>query len=344
MIRFQGAYFDGKSSRASLATVTFSGQMLQIHLENKNSLLVPVRDCTVTPPVGKSPRIIKLPGGAQIETSDAEAIAGIEAESGLNTGMRMVYYLEGRWKAVAAACLGLAFFVWGFIAFGIPFLAEKIAYSIPPEMTEKVSRQALEMLDNGLMKPTELSARKVEELRVIFNRLHGKAVAYRLEFRKSPEIGPNAFALPSGIIVVTDELVKLAHDNRELEGVLLHEMTHIEKRHSLRTVIQNAGAYVLISALTGDIASISSAAGSLPIILTQTGYSRKFELEADRGAMLYFIEKGWSTKPYQDILLRITKDASNYPVNSLFSSHPLTDERIKSIQAFERTGPGKHKK
>ena len=341
MITFQGAYFDGKSSKAYPVTFTFSGQLLHILLENETSLLIPVLDCTIMPPIGKAHRIIKLPSGAQIETTDEKAIADLEMNSRSNSGMRLVYYFENRWKAVATALLGLAFFVWAFITLGIPVLAKKIAYSIPPEMTEKVSKQTMRILDNGLMKPSELSNEKIEELQKVFTRLHNSAINYRLEFRKSPEIGPNAFALPSGIIIMTDELVKLAHDNRELEGILLHEMTHVEKRHSLRTVIQNAGAFLIISALIGDIASISSTAGALPMILTQSGYSRIFEQEADKYAVLYFIQKGWSTKPYQDILLRITKDAPNYPGNSFFSSHPLTKERVKYIQDFEKSAPNK---
>ena len=50
---------------------------------------------------------------------------------------------------------------------------------------------------------------------------------YTLVFRKSDAIGANAMALPSGTIVVTDGLVTLAEDDREILGVLAHEAGHV---------------------------------------------------------------------------------------------------------------------
>ncbi len=51
-------------------------------------------------------------------------------------------------------------------------------------------------------------------------------------FRKSrdPAMGPNAFALPGGTIVVTDELVELLGDHEDCacSGVLAHELGHVE--------------------------------------------------------------------------------------------------------------------
>lgn len=51
----------------------------------------------------------------------------------------------------------------------------------------------------------------------------------------APQIGANAFALPDGTLVVTDELVELAGDNDdEVLAVLAHELGHIHERHGLR--------------------------------------------------------------------------------------------------------------
>ncbi len=92
----------------------------------------------------------------------------------------------------------------------------------------------------------------------------------------------------------------------------------------------------MISVLAGDITSISSVAGSLPTILAQSGYSRKFEREADESAARYFISRGLSVKPIQQILVRMSRGRDNLPVESLLSTHPLTKERVEYLQAMEK--------
>lgn len=340
MITFHASYFDGKSSKASPATVAFTGTSLYVRLDHSTvSFSAPVRDCVIMPSLGNTSRTITLPDGAQIETGDLAAVAGLERYAGRNLAMRLVSALETRWKAVAAALAGLVIFLWAFYSIGIPFLAKKIAYSVPSPIAETVSRQTVKLLDQQLMRPTELPEKKRDELHRIFIRLaksKDQGIDYRLEFRKSPHLGPNAIALPSGIIVVTDELVQLSENSRELEGVLLHEMAHVEQRHGLRSVIQNAGAFVIVSILVGDVTSITSLAASLPTLLAQSGYSREFERAADKSAALSFIQKGWSTKPMQDMLVRIAEDAPRFPGQSVLSTHPMTEERVRYLQEIEK--------
>src|SRR2546426_7673245 len=57
----------------------------------------------------------------------------------------------------------------------------------------------------------------------LFRSVAGETGPMRLEFRASRIIGPNAFALPSGIIVVTDQLVRLARNDEQVLAVLAHE-------------------------------------------------------------------------------------------------------------------------
>lgn len=342
MIEFQGTYFDGRSSRAYPVKVNYDGVFLRIKgKEGYPDLHVRLGDCTIVPPLGNTARSIKLPDGAQCDTNDLKAIAALEHRTGQNYGMRLVHFLESRWRLTAGFLIGLVICVWVFTAYGIPFLAQKIAYSVPSELSEELSRQTIKMLDGRFLKRSELSREKGGELRAMFQKLckdFDPGSQYRLEFRKNPYNGPNAFALPSGLIIMTDELVGIAESARELEGVLLHEIVHVKNRHGLRSIIQNAGVFMLISALLGDITSITSTAASLPALLAESGYSRKFEREADRTAAIYFIQKGWSIKPFQDIILRITKDIPNYPGDSFLSSHPAASERVKYLQEIEESG------
>ena len=162
------------------------------------------------------------------------------------------------------------------------------------------------------------------------------AFTYRLEFRKSPVIGPNAFALPSGTVVMTDELVNLSVDDRELDGILLHEIGHVKERHALRSVIQNAGVFLLIASLSGDLSQISSAAASLPTVLVHSEYSRTFEREADRFAALYSRTHGAAGQADAGYPAASGQHAPKFPGESVLSTHPVIEERIAELEAFGR--------
>jgi Zn-dependent protease with chaperone function len=228
--------------------------------------------------------------------------------------------------------------VWIFTAHGIPFAAKQIAYSLPPEISEAVSRKTLQALDDGFFEPSTLDSQKTDRLQKIFGRLlaeEGSGFFYRLALRSSPRGGPNAYALPSGIIVVTDELVALAENDRELIGILVHEATHVEKRHGLRMLFQNTGVFLLISVLVGDVASITSIAATLPTLLVESGYSRQFEKEADLAAGIYLVQKGWGTAPLRHLLQRLSENAPGSAAPAAMSAHPDTRQRIRYLQDLE---------
>ncbi|HAR46029.1 MAG: hypothetical protein A2X56_11225 [Nitrospirae bacterium GWC2_57_13] len=340
MITFRATYFDGLSSTAHPVTISADEQRLRIQGDNPALLRdESLRDCVISPPLGKTKRTITLSDGAMLETDNLAAVESLEQQVRGNRGMRFVHFLESRWKTVAVSFLGLALCVWIFMVFGIPALAKKIAYAVPQELSEELSRKTMDVLDKRLLRPSKLPKARIRSLEKSFRRLHrgiDPAQTYRILFRKSPIIGPNAFALPSGTIVMTDELVRLAKHDREIEGVMVHEIAHVEQRHGLRNIIQDAGVFLVISALVGDVTSITSVAATLPTVLAEARYSRAFEREADERVASYFTKKGWSTKYYQRILRRITRDMKNYPGESLLSSHPLTEERIRNMQDYEK--------
>jgi len=339
MISFNATYFDGKSSKAYPVKIWSDGKFVRVRGEQGEPALdVPLPDCTITPALGTSRRSLVFYSGARCESDDYAAVEALERQKGENPGMRLVHYLESRWKITAGCLVGLILFAWLFSLYGIPQIAKTVAYAVPPSLMEKISQNTLAVLDDRYLQPSEIDPQRAAEVRKLFQGLRrdlSPGINYRLVFRKSPKIGANAFALPSGVILVTDELVALAHDDKELVGVLAHEAAHVERRHGLRGVLQDAGVFILISALAGDITSISSTAASLPTLLAESGYSRQFEKEADEAAGRYLIQKGWGTKPYQDILLRLAESSPDQPEFSILATHPLTKERILSIKSLE---------
>jgi predicted Zn-dependent protease len=156
---------------------------------------------------------------------------------------------------------------------------------------------------------------------------------FRLEFRRSGRIGPNAFALPSGIIVVTDELVMLAEHENEIVAVLAHEIGHVRHRHGLRTLLQNSAVALLIASVTGDLASVTALSAALPTLLVEAKYSRAFETEADRFALEYLREHRIPPAHFADMLSRLdVAIGRKREVHDYLASHPVTSERIRMFR------------
>jgi Zn-dependent protease with chaperone function len=101
-----------------------------------------------------------------------------------------------------------------------------------------VGQGVLAVLDQRIFEPSRFSDQRMEALSARFRQLRppsGEAPQWRLAFRKS-RYGPNAFALPSGDIVLTDEMVRLLDDEDAVMGVLAHELGHLHQHHITRRV------------------------------------------------------------------------------------------------------------
>jgi predicted Zn-dependent protease len=168
----------------------------------------------------------------------------------------------------------------------------------------------------------------------------GAQSRFRLEVRAGRALGANALALPSGIIILTDELVELARNDDEIAAVLAHEVGHVRGRHALRHVLQNSVSGLLIASLTGDLLSVTSLSAALPTALVDASFSREFEREADDAAMAWMKSAGVQPRGYAGILGRLQAqlDARNgratggrSPVRNYLSTHPDTGERIRRI-------------
>jgi beta-barrel assembly-enhancing protease len=61
----------------------------------------------------------------------------------------------------------------------------------------------------------------------------------------------NAFALPNNHLVVYTGLITDCKKQEALQGVLGHEIAHIEKNHVMKKLSKEVGLSVLLSATTG---------------------------------------------------------------------------------------------
>jgi predicted Zn-dependent protease len=340
---FDAIYYDGKTSARKAVRVRALGDRLHISSETL-SVEVPLAATSVDSPIAGTRRAIHLPGGAALQTDDHAALDEVYPRANRLEGW--VHGLERRWPlALAGLLVVVAVSAWC-VVYGLPLAAGFAVGLVSPELETKLGDQALASIDGSLCGPSTLDAQRQQSLRAAFGALTAglnDGYHYRLELRACGGMGPNAFALPGGTIVLTDQLVGLAENDAQVSAVLAHEIGHVRHRHGLRLALQAAGLAALLSALTGDAVSITSLAAILPTVLLQRGYSRQFEDQADSYAFQRLKQIGLSPRDFAQILTRLeafrAKEeaakgtaAGEYTLDYL-STHPATTQRIERALA-----------
>ncbi len=282
----------------------------------------------VSPRLARTRRFIHLPDGTALLCADGPHLDALPEREPTE---RPVAWLEQRvWVAVVAVVLTVALVVAARFR-GLPWAADAIAQRISIESERALGRQTLARFDELVFSPSDLEAGETAPINQAFASLvRGAGGTYRgqLHFRAS-EIGPNAFALPGGDIVLTDELVSNC-STAEVKAVLAHELGHVERRHVLKQLVVASGTAALATAIFGDASSLSVAATGAPAFVLELEYSRELESEADAFAFALLERQGASPADFADALECITAevpDASRE--GSFLASHPGTEERMQ---------------
>jgi Zn-dependent protease with chaperone function len=325
MVPVPAVYFDGRKARPHVVTITVDSGLL-VFAGGDIDRRVPPAELDVFDALASTPRLIRFSDGASCEVADHLAFQDLVAPLGLTSSAVSRWELD--WRRAIGAALGLVLLLFLFFRFGLPFGSEAAAEAVPQAAAEMISRHVLEILDRSVLQHTGLTRERQIEIIDAFERLQLTEEQYhrfRVIFRRSDALGANALALPSGTIVVTDELVRLARDDRELLGVLAHEVGHVEERHGLRLLFQTSGVAVLLAWYVGDIGSLAVAA---PAALLQAKYSRDFESAADTFAAERLRANGISPSHVADILERLESSRRSGGSFEYLESHPATAERI----------------
>jgi len=152
----------------------------------------------------------------------------------------------------------------------------------------------------------------------------------------SPEM--NAEAFPGGFVVVHSGALSLVESESELAAVLAHEIAHVNAQHWRR--------YRRRQSLYNLLALASLFTGNVPLALAvgfgsdaaspvaESGFSRSFEREADRLALVYLMRAGYDPEAMATLLQR---QGELYPRRGggpagLLSDHPSAAARLKKVQ------------
>jgi heat shock protein HtpX len=197
-----------------------------------------------------------------------------------------------------------------------------------------------------------------------------------------PDKQPNAFATgrnpEKGVVAVTQGILRIL-DERELRGVIAHELAHIKNRDilvatiaaSIATAVTHIANMVQWAAIFGMGRGNNDEEGSSPLAslamvfvapiaatLIQLGISRSREYLADESAARLTRDP----EALASALLKLQRGAERIPSNvsepataslvivsplagarglfSLFSTHPATEERVRRLRSLDGLGNG----
>jgi Zn-dependent protease with chaperone function len=345
----RGHYYDGRSARRQAATLAVQGGVVRISTDDVVIREgVPLDVLQVSSRLGNTPRVLRFADDGLFETDDNDAVDRVMARLGAMQGL--VHRLESSLRYVAVALVVTVLFIWAGVRYGVPAVAEVVAHSLPAEVSRSLDQGAMEVLDGYLFRTSTLPVAEQERLRTLFAPLVAEAApAFRVQvlFRDAERtIGANALALPSGTVVFTDQLVRLARHDGELQAILAHEIGHVVHRHGLRQTLQGSMLTLGAVVVLGDVSSVSSLMVGLPVMLTELGYSRAFEREADAYGVQAMARHGIDPGHFAAILARL-EQAGRCPEDQqdcmpetedhwegYLSTHPPTAERLQRIEAL----------
>lgn len=329
---FSGTLFTGETLTATTVTLVAGGS--RVFCQTEGIVLdVAVAELRTSDRLASLPRFLYLPDGRTIATPDNDVIDALLAGQGRGWAVAAIHWLETRARMAAVATLLLVATVGGALWWGLPLLARNAAMAVPPSIEKQAGQSAL-LAINRLLAPSQLTRHRKARVNTQLDRLLAARplpAKPELVFRSMGGKFPNAFALPGGFIVVSDELVTLANDD-ELAAVLAHEIGHWQLRHGLQGVLRSSSALLVVCTITGDLSTLTTFAGTIPFVLLQRGYSREFEEEADAYAVDLLRKTGINVAHFVAILKKLeeARPAQGQDLTYL-STHPATASRIRRI-------------
>nr|WP_254004820.1 M48 family metallopeptidase [Pleomorphomonas sp. NRK KF1] len=335
-----GEWHPPNTSRSISADLREDGDGLSVIADGAICAAASETGVEISPRVGSIPRRLTFPDGSVFETADNDGVdAWLRRHRGARSGL--IHGLEAFRPRLFVFVVAVILFAFAIYRYAVPALVEVAVFATPPFVPEMIGSGALASLDRTVLEPSQLPEDEKQAISDGFARLavasEGGPTAYKLNFRDGGSIGPNAFALPDGNLILTDDLVKLADGDREMIlGVLGHEIAHVERKHSLRQIYRVAGVTAMILLIAGDVGS------GLEDMLTQGGailalsYSRAAETEADRRSVEIMRAAGYEPTALVRFFDRIEAVSGKRGDVSFLSTHPDTPERRADVLSYAR--------
>lgn len=338
----EGHAFAARSSHRQPAQLSAldggTGIMIEI-LSTDGTVLgrAPLDDVVVDPALGRAPRKLTLPDGTVFETEDHLAIEVMEGPTAGGTLHRLEAF-SPRLIAVVGVCFAAAWLIW---RYGLDLMVAGAIMLTPPVFVEQIDKGSMRTIDFTVAKPSTLSTAEQDEVREIYQQLVAalperarQAHSFDLQFRHMPGVGPNAFALPGGTMVMTDTFLMMFPEPDVVAGVLGHEIGHVVEQHGLKRIYRSLGLYALIAFTVGDTGPILEDIILEGNLLLSLSFSRAQETSADKFGLRLSNDAGFDPAGLKTFFEKMHTRTLGREPSQWLSTHPSSVERLKAIDAF----------
>lgn len=154
----------------------------------------------------------------------------------------------------------------------------------------------------------------------------------------------NAYTFPGGSMALTRGIMIELQNEAELAAVLGHELGHVNARHSAQSQGQAILATIALATVEAvakdsknrDLIGIGSQIGASALL---AAYSRDFEREADSLGQEYLARSGYPADAMTAVHQMLVRTEKSRPglLETMFSSHPMSEERAKIAQRLAET-------
>lgn len=209
----------------------------------------------------------------------------------------------------------------------VPWIASALASRFPVSYEKTIGDQAYNSMKAGFT----IDKNKTAYINQFYKQL---AVPSKYDVQIVVVKGDvmNAFALPGGHIVVYDKLIYNLNAYPELAALLSHEFTHVENRHTVRSLFRTLGSKVFLSLVLGDATAVGTVIIDNADELKSLSYSRSLETEADENGARLLAERGIDCSGFEGLFNTLKKETKGVETSEWISSHPQLDKRIKNIK------------
>jgi predicted Zn-dependent protease len=174
--------------------------------------------------------------------------------------------------------------------------------------------------------------------------------SFRFYVIETPEF--NASMAPNGMMMINSGLLLRCESEAELAFVMAHEFHHFVDNDSVEMASRirgaNAGGLFIMIGLSVVGAGALGELGYLGAVANALAFSREQERDADMFASSFTNEHGYDSYAGVHLWERLRTEMlassseqtrKRFTSGSLFSTHPLTEERIAYLQAQPRLHP-----
>ena len=222
----------------------------------------------------------------------------------------------------------LLFFAFLLIAYFllVPWIASALARRIPVSYEQSIGDQTF----NAMKSDFVLDEKRTAYINEFFREMNIPS-RYKIQIVVVKGELVNAFALPGGRIIVYDQLLNQLGSYPELAALLAHEYTHIENRHTVKTLLRQLGSKVFLSLIVGDATAVGGVIINNADDLKTLSYGRSLEKEADDNGARLLADRKIDCAGFTRLFELLKKETKGMETSEWVSSHPNLDKRIRNI-------------